>query len=92
MSVIRLFTLALALVVVMTSPACAGERDRTKLERPLAPACKLYCYLADRMSLSSTVLVSNACWRTCAAHCGGRFDTCVGASALNQLPWGGGSL
>jgi hypothetical protein len=30
-SVIRLFTLALALVVVMTSLACGGERDRMKL-------------------------------------------------------------
>ena len=84
MSVIRLSTLALALVVVMTSLACAGERDRMKLQQPLAPAPKLYCYSANCMSLSSTVLVSDACWRTCAAHCGGRFETCVGASALNH--------
>jgi len=35
------------------------------------------------MSLSSTVLVSDACWRTYAARCGGRFETRVGASVRN---------
>jgi len=84
MSVIRLSALGLALVVATTSLACAGERDRMKLQQPLVPAPKLYCYSADCMSLSSTVLVSDACWRTCAASCGGRFETCVGASVLNH--------
>src|SRR5215467_2037067 len=41
------------------------------------------------MSLSSTVLIFDACWRTCAAHCGGRFETCVEASALNHRRVGG---
>jgi hypothetical protein len=82
--VIRLPALGLALLVVTTSLACAGERDRMKLQQPLVPTPKLDCYSADCMSLSTTVLVSDACWRTCAAHCGGRFDTCAGATGLNH--------
>ena len=85
----RLSTIALALVVVTTSLACAGERDRMKLQQPLVPTPKLYCYSANCMSLSSTVLVSDACWRTCAAQCGGHFGTCVGAAVLNNCRFGG---
>jgi len=81
--IVRLPAFGLVLLVVATSLACAGERDRMKLQQPLVPAPKLYCYSADCMSLSATVLVSDACWRTCAAHCGGRFETCVGATAFN---------
>ena len=81
--IVGLPALGLALLVVATSLACAGERDRMKLQQPLVPAPKLYCYSADCMSLSATVLVSDACWRTCAAHCGRRFETCVGAPVLN---------
>jgi hypothetical protein len=83
-SIIRVPVLGLALLVVTTSLAYAGERDRMKLQQPLVPVPKLYCHSADCMSLSTTVLVSDACWRTCAAHCGGRFDTCVGATGLNH--------
>ena len=49
-----------------------------KLKGPLVPVPKLYCYTADCTSLSSTVLVSDACWRTGAAPCGGRFKACGG--------------
>jgi hypothetical protein len=80
----RLPAFSLVLLVVTTSLACAGERDRMKLQQPLVPTPKLYCYSANCMSLSSTVLVSDACWRTCAAHCGGHFETCVGAAVLNN--------
>jgi hypothetical protein len=76
--------LGLMLLVVATSVACAGERDRMKLVQPPVPAPKLSCYWPDCLSLSTTVLVSDACWRTCAAHCGGRVETCVGASPLNH--------
>jgi hypothetical protein len=75
MSVIRLSALGLALVVVTSSLACAGERDRRKLQQPLVPAPKLYGYSANCMSLSSAVLVSDACGRACVAHCGGHFET-----------------
>jgi hypothetical protein len=75
--------LGLMLLVASATLACAGERDRMKLQQPLVPAPKLECYSAHCLSLSTTVLVSGACWRTCAAHCGGRFDTCVGAPVLN---------
>jgi hypothetical protein len=85
----RLSTIGLALVVLTTSLACGGERDRMKLQQPLVPTAKLYCYSANCMSLSSTVLVSDACYRTCAAQCGGRFETCVGAAVLNNCRFGG---
>ena len=84
MTFFRLSTIGLALVVVTTSLACAAERDRMKLQQPLVPTPKLYCYSANCMSLSSTVLVSDACWRTCAAQCGGHFQTCFGAAVLNN--------
>jgi hypothetical protein len=85
----RLSTIGLALVVLTTSLVCGGERDRMKLQQPLVPTAKLYCYSANCMSLSSTVLVSDACYRTCAAQCGGRFETCVGAALLNNCRFGG---
>jgi hypothetical protein len=34
------------LLVVATSLASAGERDRKKLEQPLVPVPKLHCYSA----------------------------------------------
>jgi hypothetical protein len=43
MTVFRLSSIGLALVVVTTSLACAGERDRMKLQQPLVPTPKLYC-------------------------------------------------
>jgi hypothetical protein len=89
MTFFRLSTNGLALVVLTTSLACAGERDRMKLQQPLVPTPKLYCYSANCMSLSSTVLVSDACYRTCAAQCGGHFETCVGAAVLNNCRFGG---
>jgi hypothetical protein len=85
----RLPAFSLVLLVVATSLACAGERDRKKLEQPLVPVPKLHCYSADCLSLSTTVLGSDACWRTCAAHCGGRFETCVGAPVLNHCRFQG---
>jgi hypothetical protein len=39
--IVRLPTLGLVLLVVATSLACAGERDRMKLQQPLVPAPKL---------------------------------------------------
>jgi hypothetical protein len=84
-----LSTIDLALAVVTTSLACAGERDRMKLQQPLVPTPELYCYSTNCMSLSSTVLVSDACYRTCAAQCGGHFETCIGAAVLNNCRFGG---
>jgi hypothetical protein len=52
-SIIRVPVLGLALLVVTTSLAYAGERDRMKLQQPLVPAPKLYCHSADCMSLST---------------------------------------
>jgi hypothetical protein len=89
MTFFRLSAFGFALVAVTTSLTCAGERDRMKLQQPLVPTPKLYCYSANCMSLSSTVLVSDACWRTCAAQCGGHFQTCVGAAVLNNCRFGG---
>lgn len=89
LAAIRLSALGLVLLVVGTSLACAGERDRLKLQEPVVPAPKLYCHSADCMSLSTTVLVSDACWRTCAAHCGGHFGTCVGGARLNDCRFQG---
>jgi hypothetical protein len=81
-SMFRTFSLGVLAVLFATSLACSGERK--KLQQPVVPASKLECHLAHCLSLSTTVLVSDACFRTCTAHCGGQFGICIGGGWLND--------
>ena len=80
------FLLTLVLCAVGAAIASAAEhRNRHKnLQQPLVPASKLECHSASCMSLSTSVLLSDACWQTCTAHCGGQFQVCLGANWLND--------
>jgi hypothetical protein len=80
--VIRIIFLGVVAAVAATAVANGGERK--KLQQPLVPASKLECHVAHCLSLSTTVLVSDACFRTCAAHCGGQFQVCIGGGWLND--------
>ena len=70
------------LLVVFAGTASAGER--WNLQQPLAPAPKLHCRSPKCLSLSTTVRVSDACWRTCEAHCAGVLAACVDVFWLND--------
>jgi hypothetical protein len=78
----RMLAIGCAVLLASTSVSSAGKRHR--LQQPVVPASQLQCYTADCLSLSTTVRLSDACFRTCAAHCGGRFQACVGGSWLND--------
>jgi hypothetical protein len=67
---------------LLTSLSFAG--DRKELQQPLAPSSKLECWFAHCLSLSTTVLVSDACYRTCVVACGGQFQGCVGRAWVNN--------
>lgn len=83
-SPIRLSAALLVLCTGAATTASAGEHAHSKPRRPLVAASKLECHSASCMSLSTTVLLSDACWRTCTAHCGGQFRVCTGFSWLNE--------
>lgn len=70
------------LSVASLDVALAGKRQR--LQQPMAPASQLQCHTADCLGLSATVLDSDACFRTCTAHCAGRFQMCLGGAWLND--------
>ena len=74
-------TVIIGLAILLTAPPFASGQTRNL---PIAPTPKQECYSADCLSLSSTVHVSDACFRTCAAHCAGRFDICLGGNGLND--------
>jgi hypothetical protein len=80
----RAFAIGLWLALAGASTAGAGERERWNLQQPLAPDTKLHCRTAKCLSLSTTVRVSDACWRACEAHCGGAFIACANADWMND--------
>ena len=70
------------LLLLAATVAQAGERP--KLQQPVVAASKLRCHTAKCLSLSSTVRVSDACWRTCEAHCAGGFVACADGDWFNN--------
>lgn len=58
----------------------AGSREAAAA---VGPSAQTRVLLGELPELVDHGPVSDACWRTCAAHCGGRFETCVGAPVLN---------
>ncbi len=78
----RIWTISLFLALAAAWPAGAGER--WNLQQPVVPESKLHCRTPQCLSLSTTVRVSDACWRTCKAHCGGVFVACVNDAWLND--------
>ena len=85
-SLTRLAAILLTLSVAAAATGSAAEHksQHKKLQQPLVPASKLECNSSSCMSLSASVLLSDACWRTCTAHCGGQFQACVGLFWLND--------
>jgi len=68
-----------------TAPAASSEQGkRVGRQQPLVSALKHECDVAECLSLSTAVQVSDACWRACTVHCGGRFQACLGAARLND--------
>lgn len=82
-------SLVLCTAAVATASAAEHKNRHGKLQQPLVPASKLECHSSSCMSLSTAVRLSDACWRTCTAHCGGQFELCVGAAWLNDCRVGG---
>ncbi len=78
----RAALLICAVLLAAATPSLAGKRHG--LQQPMVPSSQLDCYSADCLGLSTTVDVSDACFRTCAAHCAGRFQGCVGGAWLND--------
>jgi hypothetical protein len=76
--------LMLSVVAAATASAAEHKNQHKKLQQPLVPASKLECQSSSCMSLSTSVLLSDECWRTCTAHCGGQFQACVGLFWLND--------
>lgn len=77
-------TLLCAGVVAALLVSGASAKDRRRLQQPLAPASKLECWFGHCLSLSTTVLVSDACFKTCVAQCGGQFQACVAEAWINN--------
>ena len=78
----RALILATVVAVIGVSFAQAGER--WNLQQPVVPESKLQCRTPQCMSLSTTVRVSDACWRTCRAHCGGVLVACANDDWFNN--------
>jgi hypothetical protein len=78
----RALLLGTCLVIIGAGAGGAGER--WNLQQPVVPDSKLHCRTPQCLSLSTTVRVSDACWRTCKAHCGGVFVACVNDAWLND--------
>ncbi len=76
--------LATGLLLAFAAASLAGAGERWNLQQPLVPESKLHCRTPKCLSLSTTVRVSDACWRTCQAHCGGVFIACVNDNWLND--------
>ena len=77
-------TLAFALMLAFAAPSLASAGERWNLQQPVVPESKLHCRTPQCLSLSTTVRVSDACWRTCRAHCGGVLVACVNDNWLND--------
>jgi hypothetical protein len=73
-------TIAIALTLVFAGASLAGAGERWNLQ----PESKLHCRTPQCLSLSTTVRVSDACWRSCQAHCGGVLVACVHDNWLND--------
>ena len=76
--------LAIGFMMAFAGASLAGAGERWNLQQPLVPESKLHCRTPKCLSLSTTVRVSDACWRTCKAHCGGVFVACVNDTWLND--------
>ncbi len=72
--------LGVVLLLAVGTPAAAVEWWDSFAYRPPTPSGP---YPTERGSFSP-VLRSDACWHTCAAHCGGQFQTCVKGFWIND--------
>ena len=76
--------LLIGIVVLVAGASLAGAGERWNLQQPIVPDSKLQCHSPECLSLSTTVRVSDACWRTCKAHCGGVQVACTHDDWLNN--------
>jgi hypothetical protein len=77
---LRLAILA-SLALTVTTPAGAADLYGSRPE-VRAPA-RVPLALRTLSRHSAAVLTSDACWRSCTAHCGWHFQRCIGVAPLD---------
>jgi hypothetical protein len=75
------FAILASLALTVTTPAGAADLYGSRPE-VRAPA-RVPLALRTLSRHSAAVLTSDACWRSCTAHCGWHFQRCIGVAPLD---------